>query len=150
MNARVVAAVLYLGLVSSATPAGSAVKVDKWRPIDYPVIARLARIEGTVVIRATLKKGDSSEYRVDKYKVKSGHPLLAEAAAQNLKQQSFYCGCESLEEAEYEITYEFRLDKDCLEEQQCFKRSSTFRSGHVVVEADVPMVHAYTIPIRSK
>jgi hypothetical protein len=37
-----------------------------------------------------------------------------------------------------EITYEFRFDPGCQENDQCFKRSATLRSGRVVVESSVP------------
>lgn len=116
------------------------VKVHAWKPMQYPVMARLARVEGVVTITATLRKGEDWEYRVGTYEVQDGPPMLREASVENLKQQWFTCdNCKTLKGAKYEIAYEFRLDKDCLEEQQCFKRSSVFRSGHVLVEADIPM-----------
>ena len=134
------------------SPATPAIKVHNWKPIQYPPMARMARIEGTVVISATLAKSEGGwAYRVEKYQVKTGHPMLAEPAIQNLKEQLFYRDdLKSLDGAKYEVTYEFKLDRECLEEEQCFKRTSIFRAGHVLVEADSPMVHINKQTIRSK
>jgi hypothetical protein len=152
MSSKGLVVALWLAFfLSNPSSTAPAIKVDAWKPIQYPHMARMARIEGTVSISATLTKGQYWEYPVGKYEVTSGHPMLRDAAVENLKDQWFYRDDQqSLEGVRYEATYEFRLDKDCLEEQQCFKRASSFRSGHVLVEADVPMVHIYTTPIRRK
>jgi hypothetical protein len=136
---------LWLAFFFSGPSTSHPIKVHGWKPIQYPAMARMARVEGTVSISATLTKGQYWEYRVGKYEVTSGHPMLRDAAVENLKIQWFYRDDQkSLEGAKYEATYEFRLDKDCLEEQQCFKRSSMFRAGRVLVETSPPQVDTTT------
>ncbi len=51
-------------------------------PPVYPLLARKARVSGTVVLEATLTEDGT----VDKIRVVSGHPLLVEAAINCIKQ----------------------------------------------------------------
>ena len=68
--------------------------------------------------------------------------MLREAAVENLKKWSFYCyECKSREDQTYHVVYEFRFDETCIE-SECFKRSTTFRSGRVLVETSAPEVVA--------
>ncbi|HEV2021235.1 MAG TPA: energy transducer TonB [Terriglobales bacterium] len=103
--------------------------------MDYPPLARLARVEGKVSITARLKQEEhSSEYRVDTYEA-TGQPMLKEAALKNLRGWWFYCDdCKSPEDKTFQVTYEFRFDEECME-SQCFMRSSTFQSDRVLVKA---------------
>lgn len=55
--------------------------VKNTRPI-YPVLARRARIEGTVKLQAVISKEGS----VESIEVVSGHPVLAQAAKDAVKQ----------------------------------------------------------------
>lgn len=142
MNVKLVIAALSLGLAFSAfgtAPEAPDIKFYGWRSVEYPPAARHARLEGTAVVRAKLKHGQFWEYIVDRVEVKSGDPVLAKTAADNLKKQTFYCEhCKSLEGTEVEIAYEFRFDQGCQENDQCFKQSSTLRAGRVIVESSVP------------
>jgi protein TonB len=54
------------------------------RPI-YPALARRARIEGTVKLQAVIGKDGS----VDQVEVLSGHPVLAQAAQEAVKQWKY-------------------------------------------------------------
>jgi protein TonB len=49
---------------------------------DYPADARDARIQGTVVLRAVISKDGS----IEKLTLVSGHPMLAPAAIDAVKQ----------------------------------------------------------------
>ena len=48
----------------------------------YPVLARQARIQGTVVLRAVI----SREGAIEKLQVASGHPMLVQAAMDAVRQ----------------------------------------------------------------
>jgi periplasmic protein TonB len=54
----------------------------KMVPPVYPPLASKARVQGTVVLEATL----TAQGRVEEIKVISGHPLLVDAAIQSVKQ----------------------------------------------------------------
>ena len=67
----------------------------------YPPLARQARITGDVVLIVDI----ASDGRVSVTMRRSGHPLLLQAAEDNVKTWRFQNG----EEQEMEITYHFRL-----------------------------------------
>ena len=71
----------------------------------YPVIAHTARVQGTVTLHATVnEQGNTSDIVAT-----SGHPLLKEAAIQNVKDWKFAwsgsCPCRSTRE----ITFVYKL-----------------------------------------
>ena len=140
MAFNVLAVWIMFGLLFSGSSTRPAIHVRYWSPMDYPPMSRLARIEGTVSITPNLKqKEGSSDYQAETGKAE-GHPMLAEAAVANLKKWSFACDeCKSPEDRTYHVTYEFRFDEECIE-TQCFKQSSTFQSGRVLVEVSAPEV----------
>jgi len=140
MAFNALAAGIILGLLFSGSSARPEIVVRHWEPMDYPPMSRLARIQGTVSITGYLKqKEHSSDYQIETGKAE-GHPMLRDAAVVNLKKWLFTCEeCKSLEDRTFHVTYEFRFDEGCME-PQCFKRSSTFRSGKVLVEASAPEV----------
>jgi periplasmic protein TonB len=55
--------------------------IQRVQPV-YPLLARQARIQGTVVLRAVI----SREGRIEKLQVASGHPLLVQAAMDAVRQ----------------------------------------------------------------
>ena len=132
------AAWVMLSLSFSGSSGQPVISVHHWKAMEYPARARLARVHGTVSITAILQKSQNpSDYRVGKYEA-TGHPMLRDAAVKNLRSWSFYCyGCKANERPTYHVTYEFRFDEKCIE-SECFKRSSTFQSGRVVVETSAP------------
>ena len=67
----------------------------------YPPVARQARIAGDVVLIAQIGSDGSVSIPIRK----SGHPLLLQAAEDNLKTWKFQSG----EDQEMEITYHFKL-----------------------------------------
>jgi TonB family protein len=69
----------------------------------YPQIARAARIQGNAVLIAQI----GSDGRVPSPIRKSGHPMLLQAAEDNLKKWKFQAG----EFQEMEITYHFKLSE---------------------------------------
>ena len=151
MSLKALAAAVCAVALSMGTPKAPIIKVNAWQPIQYPAMARMARAEGSVTITGTLTKGSSGGYQLGKYEVEGGDAILQRYAVENLKKQWFYRDdLKSLEGEHYQATYEFRLDANCREDQQCFKRSSVFRSGHVLVEADVPAVNTATSTVRGQ
>lgn len=67
----------------------------------YPLLARTARISGTVMVEVTVKKG-----RVTKTEVKSGPPVLARAAVGNIESWRFH----PLVNATFTTTFVYRLE----------------------------------------
>ncbi|SRR5258708_11842201 len=69
--------------------------------LNYPPVARQARITGDVVLVAQI----GSDGRVSIPVRRSGHPILLQAAEDNSKKWKFQSG----EDQEMEITYHFKL-----------------------------------------
>ena len=74
---------------------------------EYPQLARQARIQGTVVLRAVI----SREGRIENLQVLSGHPLLVPAALDAVRQWRYrpYSLNEQPVEVETQITVNFTL-----------------------------------------
>ena len=74
---------------------------------EYPLLARQARIQGTVVLRAII----SREGRIEKLQVVSGHPLLAPAAIEAVRQWRYrpYLLNDQPVEVETQVTVNFTL-----------------------------------------
>jgi len=73
----------------------------------YPVLARQARIQGTVVLRAVI----SRDGRIENLQIISGHPLLvksAEDAVQQWRYRPYYLNNEPVE-VETQVTVNFTL-----------------------------------------
>jgi len=74
---------------------------------EYPQLARQARIQGTVVLRAVI----SREGRIENLQVLSGHPLLVPAALDAVRQWRYrpYSLNDQPVEVETQITVNFTL-----------------------------------------
>ncbi|MGA8154218.1 MAG: energy transducer TonB [Terriglobales bacterium] len=74
---------------------------------EYPPLARQARIQGTVVLRAVI----STEGRIENLQVLSGHPLLVPAAMEAVRQWRYrpYSLNDQPVEVETQITVNFTL-----------------------------------------
>ena len=74
---------------------------------EYPQLARQARIQGTVVLRAVI----SREGRIENLQVLSGHPLLVPAAMDAVRQWRYrpYFLNDLPVEVETQITVNFTL-----------------------------------------
>ena len=71
--------------------------------LQYPELARSARIQGDVRVRLKLDRRG----KVVSATPVSGHPLLGREAGENVKQWVFSAG----EEGELEVVYQFRLEE---------------------------------------
>jgi TonB family protein len=98
MPARGLLIALLLLTVSPQTQPRFPVHVES---LIYPPLARQARISGDAVLKAQI----GSDGRVPSPIGISGHPLLLQAAKDNLKKWKFQSG----EYQETEITYHFKL-----------------------------------------
>jgi TonB family protein len=77
--------------------------------LDYPKIARAARVSGEVVVRLKINaNGD-----VESVETLSGAPILAEEAVRNARKWAFEPG----KPTSIEVTYEFRLEDPQTEEE---------------------------------
>jgi periplasmic protein TonB len=74
---------------------------------DYPPLARQARIQGTVVLRAIINRGG----RIENLQVLSGHPMLVPAAIDAVRQWRYrpYVLNDQPVEVETQITVNFLL-----------------------------------------
>jgi len=73
----------------------------------YPVLARQARVQGVVVLRAVI----SRDGRIENLQVISGHPLLVKSAEDAVKQwryRPYYLNSEPVE-VETQVTVNFTL-----------------------------------------
>ena len=80
--------------------------IHRVQPV-YPLLARQARIEGTVVLRAII----SREGRIENLQVLSGHPVLVPAAIDAVRQWRYqpYILNDQPVEVETQITVKFSL-----------------------------------------
>ena len=63
----------------------SAAQVAKWVKPDYPSLARIAHLQGDVIVQVSVSKSGA----VSNVRVKSGHPLLAQAAVDAVQRWRF-------------------------------------------------------------
>jgi TonB family protein len=83
--------------------------IKKEVPSKYPLIAKQAKIEGSVVVKIFINK----EGKVIKACIIEGHPLLRQAAlkaAQQIEYEAWCSKCNSKQVAEETITYKFSLN----------------------------------------
>jgi TonB family protein len=97
---------LLLGIIPAAAQ-GSDISVQGYEVPKYPAIARVARVEGDVVVNLKVAaNGDALEA-----KVASGPPMLRQASLDAVKKWRFYCAsCKYGEGFEHRITLSFRID----------------------------------------
>jgi len=100
MPARGLLAALLLLTVSLQSQTRLPIHVESLR---YPPLARQARINGIVILVAHIGPYGS----VSVPKIGPGHPILVQAAEDNLKKWKFQSG----ESLEIEITYHFKLSE---------------------------------------
>ena len=98
MPVRGLLIVLFLMTVSPTSEPRRPIHVES---LIYPPVARQARITGDVVLIAQIGPDGSVSIPIRQ----SGHPLLLQAAEDNLKTWKFQTG----ESQEMEITYHFKL-----------------------------------------
>ena len=79
--------------------------------LDYPPLARCARIQGRVVVNVKLDDNG----RVASAQIEKGHPMLAPAAVANAKKWRFRTNVK-----EAEIIYDFEIDDSCTENSRRF------------------------------
>jgi TonB family protein len=100
----------------------------------YPRIALTARIEGTVLLRATVTaQGATSDVEVI-----SGHPLLKQSAIENVKSWKFAwpnpCACS----VKKKITFVYKLSGRTETEHSPTSVVKWFGIQRVEIEADAP------------
>jgi protein TonB len=80
--------------------------IDRVQP-EYPPLAKQARIQGTVLLRAVIDR----EGKIENLQVLGGHPLLVEAALKAVRQwryRPYYLNGQAIE-VETQITVHFTL-----------------------------------------
>ena len=100
--------------------------------LEYPLVARNARITGDVVIVAEIDAGG----HVSIPSAPTGHPLLSKAAEENVKTWRFQSGRES----EMRITYHFKLDDNVKPTNYYQTRTAVDLPDSVTVVAPFPQV----------
>jgi TonB family protein len=72
----------------------------------YPLLAKQARIAGTVDVQVRVRPDGTVESAI----VMSGHPMLRQAAVDSARQSQYACqGCGREEVSAYELQYTFKL-----------------------------------------
>jgi len=71
--------------------------------LEYPQLARMARLEGEISVNVAI----ASDGRVDAAVATSGHPLLMREAQENMREWRFTPG----EKRKLQVTYHFKLKK---------------------------------------
>lgn len=93
-------ALLFL-TVPPQTPPRLPVHVES---LQYPQVARMARIQGDIVVVALIA---ADGHVIGVPNAPTGHPLLAKAAEENIKTWRFQSGAEG----EARVTYRFEIDE---------------------------------------
>ena len=98
------AAVTLLLVITALAVAQSAPHVILIAPPTYPDTARQARIQGAVVVHIELDKNG----KVEKSRILSGHPVLAQGLLETVRNWEFECRTEVCPK-EHTITFKFVL-----------------------------------------
>jgi TonB family protein len=134
----IIARLLALLIVAcGAVPAAEPVWRVQWlTSLEYPRLATLARIEGTVELRCEIAQDGS----VKAITVRSGHDLLAKGARTNAMKWRFAKARDSGLESENDfvtLIYVFRLTGTCV--KACCPTEFSFQSPNLVtVETAAP------------
>jgi TonB family protein len=83
----------------------SAPKLEHTVPPEYPALAKMARIEGDVVLQATIDE----DGKVTNLEVESGHPLLVKSALDAVRQWKY--SKPAVAPMHFEVTVHFELPK---------------------------------------
>jgi TonB family protein len=104
--------------------------------LEYPLLGRMARITGTVVVRLTIGPDGS----VTNAMSVSGHPLLAKAACENARQWKFErAKSERREERDVYLVYRFLLRGTCAG-RDCRQKFSVDLPNLVTVTSEIPPI----------
>jgi len=91
---------------SGGSDDASAPKLEHVVPPEYPPLAKMARIQGDVVLEVTIDE----DGKVTNLEVESGHPLLAKAALDAVRQ--WKCAKPAVVPMHFEVTVHFELPKE--------------------------------------
>jgi TonB family protein len=87
------------------------ISVQKFEAPKYPTIARQARVQGPVVLQFDVGSSGAAE----NIRVISGHPMLQQAAVDNVKLWRFHCDdCGYGQSFHHTMVFDFRLGDDNL------------------------------------
>jgi hypothetical protein len=117
--------------MSSTTPAALAVK--RIVSLEYPPLARMARLEGTAILTTTiLRDGTIGEIRAE-----SGPEPLTTPATENLSKWRF-TGCSAPHgKCVTRVTYSFVLRGECTDSPRCPTEFQVDLPDHVLVTSKV-------------
>jgi TonB family protein len=103
-------------LAATAIAQEHKISVQKFEPPKYPPIARQARISGEVKLALDI----GADGRVTDVKVLSGHPMLQQAAVENVKLWKFHCDdCGIGLAFHHEIKYAFSVAGNVTQGSHC-------------------------------
>jgi TonB family protein len=125
---------------------GSAVVLTKLSEPVYPALAHLARIQGDVEVRVSVRQDGSVESAV----IASGHPMLAPAASASALKSQFECrGCsEAVTPYALVYTFQFAAAQATEVPHQSQPIQVIQSQNHVTVLAEpLPIVHVYPTPL---
>lgn len=119
------------------------IALGAWQPSEivgmkYPRLARLARITGLVIVRASL----ADDGTVREVAVVSGHPLLAKAAQANAREWRFAWSqkvSRSSRSPEVHLVYYFALSGRCVE-RDCRELFWVELPNFIVVRSELPEI----------
>lgn len=118
----------------------------EWEPresigLAYPPPARMARISGIVIVRATI----GEDGKVRNIETLSGHPLLARAAEANAGRWKFRRADREDTEPNFFLVYRFVLKGTC-RPRRCQETFSIEFPNFVVVRSEIPQLETTTHP----
>ena len=127
---------LLLSLLTVAGPSSPAATVKHGESLSYPAMARMARVQGEVVLNVRL----SERGEVVSTKVERGHPMLIQAADDNVRHWTFEGPV--VDGDTVTIIYEFRLEGVDTSGEHAYatKTSFDFPPNRVTVTSSMPEV----------
>ena len=120
---------------------GSLCMAQSWEPsvvvgMRYPLLPRMARITGLVVVRLSI----GTEGSVESAETVAGHPLLSEVARKNAKAWKFQKSQAGLSaSSDFYLVYRFLLKGSCVA-NDCHEVFSVEYPGLVTIQSEMPSI----------
>lgn len=128
-------------VLSAALPCSAQWEPTELAALQYPPLAKQARLTGIVVVRIELEEDGS----VASAHALTGHPLLAMEVQKNVLRWKFRQVSSDAPRTEQHpyLIYHFRLEGRCSHAAACRTEFTVEYPNYVVVKSEIPPIHIH-------